>query len=114
VAAKQDLPGGFEQLVMLAVARLGQEAYGMTVRAELEARTGRKVSLGAVYSTLDRLESKGYVSSKQSSGGPEREGRAKRFFRVTAPGLRALNEGIAALDRMREGISAIPKPARAT
>jgi len=111
---KQDLPGGFEQLVMLAVTRLGDMAYGMTVRSELEERTGRKVSLGAVYSTLDRLEAKGYVSSKQSAGGAEREGRAKRFFRLTAPGVRALNEGIAALDRMREGVAAAPRPARAT
>lgn len=99
---------------MLAVARLGDGAYGMTVRLELEKRTGRKVSLGAVYSTLDRLETKGYVSSAQSAGGAEREGRARRFFRLTSPGLRALNEGIAALDRMREGVSAIPRPARAT
>lgn len=114
MAPRQDLPGGFEQLVMLAVTRLGDAAYGMTVRTELESRTGRKISLGAVYSTLDRLEAKGYVSSKQSAGGAEREGRAKRFFRVTAPGLRALNEGIAALDRMREGISTIPHPARVT
>ncbi len=110
----QDLPGGFEQLVMLAVTRLGENAYGMTVRSELETRTGRKVSLGAVYSTLDRLEAKGYVSSKQTAGGAEREGRARRFFRVTASGLRALNEGIAALDRMRDGVAAIPRPVRAT
>ena len=114
MAPKTDLPGGFEQLVMLAVTRLGENAYGMTVRTELETRTSRKVSLGAVYSTLDRLEAKGYVSSKQSAGGEEREGRARRFFRLTTPGLRALNEGIAALDRMREGVSAIPRPARAT
>ena len=114
MAAKPDIPGGFEQLVMLAVTRLGDSAYGMTVRGELETRTGRKVSLGAVYSTLDRLETKGYVSSKPAAGGEEREGRAKRFFKLTAPGLRALNEGIAALDRMREGVAAIPHPARAT
>jgi len=111
---KQDLPGGFEQLVMLAVTRLGESAYGMTVRSELEERTGRKVSLGAVYSTLDRLEAKGYVSSKQSAGGAEREGRAKRFFRITASVVRALNEGIAALDRMREGVAVVPHPAKAT
>jgi len=111
---RQDLPGGFEQIVMLAVTRLGDNAYGMTVRAEIEQRTARKVSLGAVYSTLDRLETKGYVTSKQAAGGGEREGRAKRFFRVTAQGVRALNEGIAALDRMREGVAAIPRPARVT
>jgi PadR family transcriptional regulator PadR len=114
MAAKPDLPGGFEQLVMLAVMRLGDNAYGMTVRTELEERTSRKVSLGAVYSTLDRLEAKGYVTSKQSPGEAEREGRARRFFRLTAAGSRALTDGIAALDRMREGFSVIPRPARAT
>ena len=114
MTAKPDLPGGFEQLVMLAVVRLGENAYGMTVRTELEERMSRKVSLGAVYSTLDRLEAKGYITSKPSSGGPEREGRARRFFRLTATGSRALTDGIAALDRMREGVSAIPRPARAT
>lgn len=112
--SKQDLPGGFEQLVMLAVAGLGDGAYGMTVRSALEDRTGRTVSLGAVYSTLDRLETKSYVTSVQAAGGVERGGRARRFFRLTAPGLRALNEGIQALDRMREGVKAIPRPARAT
>jgi PadR family transcriptional regulator, regulatory protein PadR len=114
VTPKHDLPGGFERLVMLAVTRLGDNAYGMTVRAEIEQRTSRKVSLGAVYSTLDRLETKDYVTSKQAAGGADPEGRAKRFFRITAQGARALNEGIAALDRMREGVSAIPRPARAT
>ena len=112
--ARQDLPGGFEQLVMLAVAGLGDGAYGMTVRKALEERTGRTVSLGAVYSTLDRLETKHYVTSAQAAAGGERGGRARRFFRLTAPGLRALNEGIQALDRMREGVKAIPRPARAT
>ena len=114
MSAKSDLPGGFEQLVMLAVARLGDSAYGMAVRKEIEARTARKVSLGAVYSTLERLEAKGYVTSKQKPGGEEREGRARRFFRMSAAGVRALNEGIAALDRMREGVSAVRTPARAT
>ena len=99
---------------MLAVAGLGDAAYGMTVRRELEDRTGHSTSLGAVYSTLDRLESKGYIRSNVNEGGEERGGRARRFFKLTAPGLRALNEGIQALDRMREGISAIPRPVRAS
>jgi PadR family transcriptional regulator PadR len=111
---KPDFPGGFEQLVMLAVARLGDGAYGMTVRRSLEERTGRSVSLGAVYSTLDRLETKGHVTSSHSAGGAERGGRAKRFFRLTAPGVRALNDGIRAMDRMREGVSVVPLPGGAT
>lgn len=114
MADNPDLPGGFEQLVLLAVARLGDTAYGMTVRRELAERTGREVSLGAVYSTLDRLETKHYVSSIDSAGAPERGGRGRRFFVLTAPGLRALNEGIKALDRMRDGVRGIPRPAAAT
>ncbi|MEO8192955.1 MAG: helix-turn-helix transcriptional regulator [Gemmatimonadales bacterium] len=114
MGVNKDLPGGFEQLVMLAVARIGDGAYGMTVRRSLEERTGRNVSLGAVYSTLDRLETKGYVTSKHETGAAERGGRARRFFRLTASGLRALNEGIAALDRMRAGVASVPRPARAT
>lgn len=114
MASRPDLPGAFEALVMLAVAGLGDAAYGMTVRRELEERTGHSTSLGAVYSTLDRLESKGYIRSTVNEGGEERGGRARRFFKLTAPGLRALNEGIQALDRMREGIAAIPRPVRAS
>ncbi len=114
MAARPDLPGAFETLVMLAVARLGDTAYGMTVRRALEERTGHATSLGAVYSTLDRLETKGYVSSSESEGGDDRGGRAKRFFRLTAPGLRALNQGIEAVDRMREGVPGVPRPAGAT
>lgn len=114
MGANPDIPGGFEQLVMLAVVRLGENAYGMTVRRSLEERTGREVSLGAVYSTLDRLETKGYVTSKQAKAGAEREGRARRFFRLTPPGLAALNEGIRLLDRMREGIAGLPRPVGVT
>jgi DNA-binding PadR family transcriptional regulator len=99
---------------MLAVAGLGDAAYGMTVRRSLEERTGHSTSLGAVYSTLDRLEAKGYITSTENEGGDERGGRAKRFFKLTAPGLRALNQGIQALDSMRQGVSAIPRPARAS
>lgn len=114
MAGNPDLPGGFEQLVLLAVARLGDAAYGMTVRRELVERTGRDVSIGAVYSTLDRLETKKYVTSVEGAGVPERGGRGRRFFALTAPGLRALNEGIKALDRMRAGVRGIPKPVGAT
>jgi PadR family transcriptional regulator PadR len=114
VGVNPEIPGGFEQLVMLAVAALGENAYGMTVRRALEERTGRNVSLGAVYSTLDRLETKGYVTSKQTGGNSSRQGRARRFFRLTPPGVAALNDGLRALDRMREGIAGLPQPAGAT
>ena len=99
--------GDFEQLVLLALLRLGDRAYGMTVRAELEETADRRVSLGAIYATLDRLESKGLVTSFLGESGPERRGRAKRFFKVRAPGVRALRVALAALDRMRDGIDGL-------
>ena len=103
-----DHPGAFEQLIRLALLRLGERAYGMTVRQEIEARTGRSVSLGAVYATLDRLEQKGFVRSHSAvaSDAPERGGRARRFFRVEAAGEASLGRALDALDRMREGVPA--------
>ena len=100
--------GEFEQLVLLALVRLGDRAYGMTVRREIEQRTGREISLGAVYATLDRMEEKGLVRSLSSPGGAERGGRARRFFRVQGSGLRALGETLGALDRMRAGVDLLP------
>ena len=96
--------GDFEQLVMLALIRLGEGAYGMTVRRELEEIADRRVSLGAIYATLDRLENKGLVTSFLGSPGATRRGRAKRFFKVKAVGLKALEASLAAMDRMRSGI----------
>lgn len=78
--------GEFEQVVLLAVARLGGDAYGMRIRREIEERAGRAASIGAVYATLDRLESKGYVQARDESGG----GRARRFFVLQPAGLSAL------------------------
>ena len=101
---KEDIPGSFEQLVLLAVLRLGDNAYGMTVRRELEVRTGQPVSLGAVYTTLERLEKKRYVTSRSAAGGPEREGRARRMFAVEGVGVEALQRALDLLDRMRAGL----------
>ncbi|HJR64251.1 MAG TPA: helix-turn-helix transcriptional regulator [Gemmatimonadaceae bacterium] len=86
----RDFLGEFEQLVLLAVARLGGDGYGMSVRREIERRTGRAVSIGAVYATLDRLENKGYVASRTGAPTAERGGRAKRHFTVQPGGMRAL------------------------
>jgi PadR family transcriptional regulator PadR len=108
--AKGKYLGDFEQLVMLAVMRLGAGAYGMTVRREIEAKSGRHVSLGAIYATLDRLEEKGQVSSTLAETTPERRSRAKRFFKVEARGVRALQNALAALDRMRKGIKELDHP----
>jgi DNA-binding PadR family transcriptional regulator len=103
--AKGNTLGDFEQLVMLALLRLGDGAYGMLVRREIEDRTGREVSLGAIYATLDRLEDKGLVSSTLGGSDGVRRGRAKRFFSVEATGLAALRGTLAAIDSMRSGIT---------
>lgn len=97
------LLGELQQLVLLAVVRLGEGAYGVAVRDEIEDRTGRRVSLGSVYSTLYRLEERGYVSSGRGEPTPERGGRAKRLFRVEAAGSEALLETRRALGRMWAG-----------
>lgn len=83
---------GFEELVLLATASLGDEAYGVTVQQRLTDETGSPVALGAVYAVLERLEHKGLVRSAWGDATPQRGGRRKRMFRVTAPGLAALRE----------------------
>jgi len=85
-----ELLGSLEHIILLALVRLDGSAHGMIVRREIEERTGRKISIGAVYATLERLEAKGYVSSSTGDPTPERGGRAKRLFRVEAAGKRAL------------------------
>ena len=85
---KRDYLGNFELMVMLALLRLGEDAYGVPILREIEERGGREVALGSVYATLGRLEEKGLVTSKLGEPTPERGGRAKRYFRVTAQGLR--------------------------
>jgi DNA-binding PadR family transcriptional regulator len=105
--AKSPSLGDFEQLVMLALLRIGSGAYGMIVRREIEERTGREVSLGAIYATLDRLEDKAMVSSTVGGGEPRRRGRAKRFFTVEKPGFDALRRSLGAIDRMRSGITGL-------
>ncbi|MGH2585393.1 MAG: PadR family transcriptional regulator [Dehalococcoidia bacterium] len=112
--SKGDLPGAFEQLILLALARLGSDAYGMTVRQEIESRTGRSISLGAVYVTLDRLEQKGYISSHSGAPTPERQGRARRFFRLESPGRLALAQALDAVDRMRADTPHAVRPAPET
>lgn len=96
--------GEFEQMVLLALLRLGDEGYGVPVRDDIAARTGRDVSMGAVYTTLDRLERKGMLASRIGSPTPERGGRRKKFYRVRAAGQRALGESLAAMRRMTEGL----------
>src|SRR4051812_48735613 len=92
--------GSFELMVMLALIRLGENAYGVPISEEIEQQAGRDISLGSVYATLDRLERKGLVSSTVGEPTPERGGRAKRYFRVTAKGLRAVQETHRVLRKM--------------
>jgi PadR family transcriptional regulator, regulatory protein PadR len=96
--------GEFEQIVLLAVLRLGEDAYGVPIRSEIERRTGRSLTVGALYRTLDRLENKGYVNSWFSTPTPERGGRSKRYFRVRPLGLRTLRASRDALAAMWEGL----------
>lgn len=103
--ANRDYLGEFEHIVLLAVLRLDDQAYGVTVRREIEARTKREVSIGAIYATLDRLEAKGYVRSRAGEPTPERGGRSKRYFRVTAPGISAVNRTHYALRSLTEGLN---------
>jgi PadR family transcriptional regulator PadR len=93
--------GSFEEQVMLAVVRVRSEAYGMRVRRELEGQTGREVTIGAVYATLDRLEAKGLVTSARRGGAA---GESRRLFDVTPAGARALVETRAMRDRLWAGI----------
>lgn len=107
--SKGESLGEFEHLVLLAVLRLGPDSYGMRVRREIAERTGRDVTIGAVYATLDRLAAKGLVTSALSDPTPERGGRAKRSFRLTGAGAEALNRAQQDLANMVEGL-VLPHP----
>ena len=104
--------GEFEQIVLLATLRLGDGAYGVTIRAEIAKRTGRTPTPGALYTTLDRLEEKGFVASRLGDPTPQRGGRAKRFFRVTKAGIAAVNRAQRAYRRLLDGL-ALPGGAHA-
>src|SRR6202021_2106404 len=101
--SRRDYLGEFEHMVILALLRLADRAYGVTVRQEIEVRTHREVSIGAIYATLDRLEAKGYVTSRLGEPTPERGGRSKRFFRFTPKGVTAVNRTQSALHIMNTG-----------
>src|SRR5438067_4305601 len=98
--SRGELLGPLEHIVLLALVRLQSNAYGMTVRREIEERTGRDISIGAVYTTLERLQAKGYISSFVGDPTAERGGRAKRLFQIEADGERALRASQEAIRRM--------------
>ena len=99
--SEKGLLGELEQLVLLAARRLGDDAYAVSIRDEIEARTDIALGRSSVYVTLDRLERKGYVRSRFGDPTPERGGKAKRCFAVTAAGVRALATAEAAVARLR-------------
>jgi DNA-binding PadR family transcriptional regulator len=96
--------GDFEQIVLLAILRVGEDAYGVTIRAEIELCTGRDPAPGALYTTLDRLEDKGFVTSRLGDPTPQRGGRAKRFFTVTPAGIEAVARAQRSYRRLLRGL----------
>jgi PadR family transcriptional regulator, regulatory protein PadR len=97
--------GEFEYLLLTAAARLGEEAYGAAIRLEIEAATKRRCSIGALYTTLDRLEAKGFVKTWMGEATPQRGGRPKRMVRVTASGIRAATAFYNAVSHVSRGVS---------
>ena len=105
--SKRDYLGEFEMVVMLSLLHLGDDAYGMTIRLDIKQRTGRSVSIGAVYTTLRRLRRKGYVSSQLGAPSPSRGGRAKKYFRLEPDGIEALERSREMFARLWKGV---PEP----
>ena len=104
-------PSDTEQHLLLIVWRLGGDAYGLRIRDELREVAGRSLAVGAIYSTLVRMEKKGWVKSRLSDPTPVRGGKAKRFFDVTPEGVEALKESRAVMNRLWEDLE-VPSPVR--
>jgi PadR family transcriptional regulator, regulatory protein PadR len=102
---KGEFIGEFELYILAAVAHGGEEAYGVTIRQQIEQRTGRAVAIGAVHATLGRLEDKGLVRFRLSDPQPVPGGKRRKFFRLTARGERALRHSSAMLARMLDGLA---------
>jgi len=101
---KRSYLGDFELMVLLALMRLGEDAYGVPISREIEQQSGREVAAGTVYAALERLEEKDLVSSELGESTPQRGGRAKRYFRITKKGLREVREARNALIRLWRGL----------
>lgn len=95
--------GSFEEIVLLAIFRLGETAYGARVREKVSQVTERNISIGAIYATVDRLERKGLISSGRRAATSERDGRAKRYYSIEALGVQALNDTREARTKLRIG-----------
>lgn len=96
--------GDLEQLLVFAILRLGEDAYGVTIRQEIEERAGRTIAAGAIYTALDRLEAKGYVSSSEGEETPARGGRRKKYFALEPAGADALRHAYGEIQRMAAGM----------
>ena len=99
--------GELEQIVLLAVLRLGDGAYAVPILEQIESQTGRRIARGALYTALDRLETKGCLRSRLGESLPERGGRARRYFTVTPAAVRALRASRAALLRLWKGLESL-------
>ncbi len=97
--------GEFEQLILFALLRLGERAYGVSVRQEIEERTGRPVTSGAVYTTLGRLEARGFVTSRIGETAPQRGGRRRKYYRVEPAGAAALQRTYVNVRDMSRGLT---------
>jgi len=104
--------GEFEQLILLTMLRLGPEAYGAAIQAEIETTAERTVSISAVYTTLDRLEAKGLVRSHVGDPTPQRGGKRKKYYVIAPAGTRALRDAYELLKRMTKGIEGLLEKAR--
>lgn len=109
MAQKNQNLGEFEQVVLLAILRLANEAYGVTIRKEIKQHTGRSTVPGALYTTLDRLEQKGLVASRLGDPTPERGGRAKRYYEVSADGVAAIERAQRSYQSLLEGLCILAK-----
>jgi PadR family transcriptional regulator PadR len=99
--------GEFEQMVLLAILQLKEEAYALSVLGELDRRAGRSVSRGTLYKTLERLETKGFLEWASEGGSPERGGHPRRRFTVTGRGVTALRDSREALGKLWEGLEGL-------
>jgi len=109
--SKSKFLGEFEIVVLAALLQLGDEAYGVSILREIEKRADRAVSIGALYSTLNRLEKKEYVKSHMGEATLERGGRAKRYFKITSTGQQQLDKSLKSLHQMLDGLQLWPSGA---
>ena len=101
---KGDYLQNFDLMALLAILRLGEDAYGVTIARELEEQTGREVVVASVYATLERLQERGLVTSSLGDPTPERGGRAKRYFRITGAGVREVRDTRRSLMNLWKGL----------